>query len=171
MSGDDKKKNEKASKIVDKKKFAESLMKKGKGAANLVMNDEAGQNRLKQMIHDNDVEFPAEGEKYRLTPKGILWKTLDEAYKIGFDIDKFEEFNSTLMNRLARLCIPDVTHNILGNDFNEFFQAFVDTMNLLGKAYQIIQKNGIDFDPEEYLKKLKSGIDPDEDDDEDEDND
>lgn len=83
---------------------------------------------------------------FSLTPKGILLGTLDEVYGTGASLEKLDEFSEKLIGRLSAMATAGESSSILGKDFNDFFQLYVETINLCGRMKEALEENGIDFD-------------------------
>ena len=88
----------------------------------------------------------ADCRRFSLTPKGILLGTLDEVYGTGASLEKLDEFSEKLIGRLSAMATAGESSSILGKDFNDFFQLYVETINLCGRMKEALKENGIDFD-------------------------
>ena len=88
----------------------------------------------------------ADCSRFSLTPKGILLGTLDEVYGTGASLEKLDEFSEKLIGRLSAMATAGESSSILGKDFNDFFQLYVETINLCGRMKEALEENGIDFD-------------------------
>lgn len=88
----------------------------------------------------------ADCRRFSLTPKGILLGTLDEVYGTGASLEKLDEFSEKLIGRLSTMATAGESSSLLGKDFNDFFQLYVETLNLCGRMKEALEENGIDFD-------------------------
>lgn len=88
----------------------------------------------------------ADCSRFSLTPKGILLGTLDEVYGTGASLEKLDEFSEKLIGRLSAMATAGESSSILGKDFNDFFQLYVETINLCGRMKEALEENGINFD-------------------------
>lgn len=157
-----KKDDAKSTKKKSREELLKSFVKKGKGAANAVSTAE----QMREKLHDIETGNVKDDEKsYQLTPKGILWSELDNAYKIGGDLKKFENFIAKVLEKLSLLASSGENPKLLGRDFNDFFMLFVKSLNLAGKLKEVLDENNIDFDVDEYFRNIEEDDDDDEDDD------
>ena len=92
------------------------------------------------------------GTGYELTPKGIFYMALYEAYgdrideETMRDMKKFNAFSKIALKRLSQKASNGQNETLFGEDFNQFFSMFVNAINMCGKMQKILQDHGIDVD-------------------------
>ena len=108
----------------------------------------------------NLVKRPAKdagGEKggetgYELTPKGIFYMALYDAYgdsvddKAMRDMNRFDAFQKAALKCLSQKASNGQHDCLFGADFNQFFAMCINAINLCGKMQKILQDHGIDVD-------------------------
>lgn len=138
---------------ADKNLFIKNLINPTKGAS---AADKSIYNKQQTKFNevpafDDKNQLIIGNSKYKLTPKGILWAALDAHYKIGGDMNKFNEFMKELLKHLSMLASNNQLSDMFGEDFNDFFEIYVKTLNLAGKLKAILDQNGIYFDVKKFL--------------------
>ena len=102
-----------------------------------------------EKITGNKIEKALEeNQNFHITPKGILVMALAQIFgdDIIADMDKIDEFQRSLLAGLSTLSTNGETPELFGEDFNEFYSMYIQTMNLCGRMREAIEKNGIEFD-------------------------
>ena len=90
--------------------------------------------------------------KYELTPKGIFYMALYEAYgdcipdKDMRNMEKFDVFARKTLENLSKKASAGERDDLFGIDFNQFFGMCVNAINLCGKMHKILEEHGIDVD-------------------------
>lgn len=103
-----------------------------------------------------DGALPASSDKneaYRITPKGILFAALYDAFDIGKDskrfnkdIKKVDKFIKGLLKGLSMLSSDGEDDSLYGSDFTEFYTLCVKAINDAGRYRKLLEQNGIDPD-------------------------
>lgn len=68
------------------------------------------------------------------------------------DMGRFDAFLKAALRGLSLKATAGERRDLLGEDFNQFFLMFVNSVNMCGRLHKLLEDNGIDVD-----------IDPDED--------
>lgn len=90
--------------------------------------------------------------EYEITPKGIFYLALYEAYgdavddKAMRDMKRFDAFAKAALKNLSQKASNGKQDCLFGVDFNQFFAMCVKAINLCGKMHKILQDHGIDVD-------------------------
>lgn len=88
----------------------------------------------------------SDGRQYSITPKGVLLMALCDVYGVEASIDRLEDFMKKVVGGLSLIATGGSDAALLGEDFNDFFRLYVDTLNLCGRMKEKLDENGIDFD-------------------------
>ena len=97
--------------------------------------------------------FSDKNEAYSITPKGILFAALCDAFDIGKDsksfnkdIKKVDKFIKGLLKGLSMLSSDGENDSLYGEDFTEFYALCVKAINDAGRYRELLEQNGIDPD-------------------------
>ena len=113
-------------------------------------------NTKKKISIVKDGAMPASSDKnevYSITPKGILFAALCDAFDIGKDsksfnkdIKKVDKFIKGLLKGLSMLSSDGENDSLYGEDFTEFYTLCVKAINDAGRYRELLEQNGIDPD-------------------------
>lgn len=90
--------------------------------------------------------------RYELTPKGILYMAICDAYGDVIDdgamrdMNRFDRFMSAFLQKMSEKSTSGERSDVFGKDFNQFFRLVVNAINACGKMYKVLRDNGIEFD-------------------------
>ena len=113
-------------------------------------------NTKKKISIVKDGAMPASSDKneaYSITPKGILFAALCDAFDIGKDsksfnkdIKKVDKFIKGLLKGLSMLSSDGENDSLYGEDLTEFYTLCVKAINDAGRYRELLEQNGIDPD-------------------------
>ena len=113
-------------------------------------------NTKKKISIVKDGAMPASSDKneaYSITPKGILFAALYDAFDIGKDSKSFnkdiknvDKFIKRLLKGLSMLSSGGENDSLYGSDFTEFYTLCVKAFNDAGRYRELLEQNGINPD-------------------------
>lgn len=113
-------------------------------------------NTKKKISIVKDGAMPTSSNKnkaYSITPKGILFAALCDAFDIGKDsktfnkdIKKVDKFINVLLKGLSMLSSDGENDSLYGSDFTEFYKLCVKAFNDAGRYRKLLEQNGINPD-------------------------
>ena len=108
-------------------------------------------NLVKRQAKNSDKDKGGQAE-YEITPKGIFYMALYEAYGDAVDdnamrdMKRFDAFAKAALKNLSQKASNGQQDCLFGVDFNQFFAMCVKAINLCGKMHKILQDHGIEVD-------------------------
>lgn len=68
---------------------------------------------------------------------------------------KFHEFMKELNKHLSMLSSNNTDTDMFGDDFNDFFEVYVTTLNLCGEMKKALEENGVKFDITQVVEDIE----------------
>ena len=81
------------------------------------------------------------------TPGEILAQALEDVYGVERNDAKLALFQLLLLKRLSELSTGGALDSLFGASFDGFYMMYVDAINMCGRMKEVLEANGIGFDP------------------------